>query len=266
MTTKNNFLFSLLIMAAALIFSGCDDEEVDVTLPSVSNVTINDMSENIQVNPGSTMHFDAVFSDDVRLGQYKLDIHDNFDGHSHGGRTTNVDAWDTTFVEELIGKTQEVHQDIKVPGNAATGPYHFNLQYFDAQGNEGPLLTLDFEIVDEAEQPVITFISPDTVNELEVAPGGSFDLVVDVADPDGLEEVHVYLVEEHEDHDHDHGRVTSEDPIWEEEFELDGAQEYQVNETIAIPATAEVGHYELKIKAKDLLGNVKVEEIEVHVE
>jgi hypothetical protein len=33
---------------------------------------------------GKSVHFEAKFSDDIELGAYKIDIHNNFDGHSHG--------------------------------------------------------------------------------------------------------------------------------------------------------------------------------------
>lgn len=260
----NYFLFSQLLFIA-LIFSACSEEDVDVTDPTVSNILLNDLSEDIQVNPGSTMHFDAVFSDDVRLGEFKVDIHDNFDGHGHG-RILSTVAWDTTFIVELIGKTQTVHEDIEIPANAATGPYHFNLQYFDDAGNEGELMTIEFEIVDPAAQPSIIITSPSPDAEYETTPGASFTLMATVADPDGLDEIHVELMEA--DEDHDHGRLTSEEALWEKEWDLSGESltEMSIEESIMIPASAELGHYELKIKAKDKEGNYKVSKIEVHIE
>jgi len=263
------FIFPMML-ALVLSIAGCNDEDaiVDTTDPVVSNVLLNDTSpdEDIEVNPGTTMHFDAVFSDDVRLGELKIDIHNNFDGHSHGRINEEAEPFSDERIIELIGREQTVHEDFVVPDNAATGPYHFNIQFFDNLGNEGDLMTIEFEIVDEAEQPLITINNPTSGTEVESSPGGTFTLDVDVSDPDGLEEVHAYLMEEHEDHDHDHGRVTSEEPIWEIEVELNGALEYQIDETVTIPANAEVGHYELKIKAIDMNGNVKIEEFEVHVE
>lgn len=260
----NYFLISLLFITV-LAISACSDEEVDATNPTVSDVTLNELSEDIQVNPGSTMHFDAVFSDDVRLGEFKVDIHDNFDGHDHG-RTLNAIAWDTTFIVELIGKNQTVHEDIEIPQNAATGPYHFNLQFFDEAGNEGDLMTIEFEIVDPAAQPSIVILSPDPNAEFETSPGASFTLMATVSDPDGLEEVHMEIMEAHDEHDHDHGRLTSEEAIWEKEMELNGESQLAIDENITIPASADQGHYELKIKAKDLEGNYKVSKLEIHVE
>src|SRR5690606_29709004 len=76
------FFFILLIGATSC--SNDDDGALDNAAPTVSDATLNDASEDIIVEPNSTMHFDAQFVDDVLLGQYKVDIHNNFNGHSHG--------------------------------------------------------------------------------------------------------------------------------------------------------------------------------------
>jgi len=258
--------FLCILLAVVVITSSCtEEEEVDDTDPVVTNVTLNDATEDIQVNPGTIMHFDAVFSDNERLGEFKIDIHDNFDGHSHGRLSQVTDPFDTVIIVELIGREETMHMDIEIPENAATGPYHFNLQFFDHIGNEGELMTIDFEIVDEAEQPAITINNPDPATEFEIAPSATFTLDAIVTDPDGLVELEAYFEEEHDDEGHDHGRLSDEE-LWEMEWPLNGETEVVINESITIDAAAEVGHYELKIKAKDSKGNVKLAAVEVHIE
>lgn len=272
---SKKLVFVLALVSASVFWISCDDngeDPVDLDPPTVENVTLNDQSEDIQVNPGDVMHFDADFADDNRLGQVKIDIHDNFDGHSHGRLMATPFTYQKII--ELIGKTQNVHEDINIPEDAATGPYHFNLQFFDEVGNEGELMVMEFEIVDEAEQPSIAVTAPDLSSEVEVAPGGSFALTGSASDPDGLEELHIQIMHEEEhDHDHDHedGRLMdddhgSEEALWEKEWELEGAMEAAFDEMVTIPADAEHGHYVLRIMAKDMNSNVKVLKGELHVE
>ncbi|MGK7393637.1 MAG: DUF4625 domain-containing protein [Candidatus Cyclobacteriaceae bacterium M3_2C_046] len=260
---KKLFLF-VLSVSAMLFLTNCDedDDPIDLTAPTIQNVTLNEQTENIQVNPGDDIHFDAELADDQLLGQLKIDIHDNFDGHQHG--RVAATPFSLERIIDLIGRTQTIHEDVEVPADAATGPYHFNIQFFDAAGNEGELMTIEFEIVDEAEQPTITITTPDPDTETEVAPGGSFAITGAVSDPDGLEELHMMLMHEEED-DHSHGRI-SEEVLWEKEWLLEGALEASFDEQVTIPANAETGHYILRIKAEDVAGNVKILKAEVHIE
>jgi hypothetical protein len=265
MKQLNLFFLGVLFLAFLAACNKDDDSvPVDRTPPTVRDVTLNDQTENIVVQPGSTMHFDAVFEDDERLGQYKIDIHNNFDGHTHGRLAHTPFEFSQTY--DLIGRTQTVHEDIAIPEDAAPGPYHFTLQFFDAAGNEGELVVMDFDIADPDNQPVITITSHDIIEEIEVEPGGSIILEGTVFDPDGLEEVHIILGHEVED-GHDHRR-NEEEPLFEFEVELNGETTWNFEDMgpIEIPEDAEEGHYELRIMAEDINGNTRVVTIEVHIE
>lgn len=251
-----------------LFFAACtkDDDTVpeDRTPPTVREVTLNDLTENILVEPGSNMHFDAVFEDNERLGQYKIDIHNAFDDHTHGRLAQTPFEFSQTY--DLIGRTQTVHEDITIPEDATPGLYHFTLQFFDAAGNEGEVVVMDFEIADPENQPVITITSHNIEEEIEVEPGGSILLEGSISDPDGLAEVHIILGHE-DDQGHDHRR-NEEEPLFEYELELNGENTWNFEGMgpIEIPEDAEEGHYELRIMAEDVHGHVKVVTFEVHIE
>lgn len=261
----NLFFFGVFFLAFLAACNKDDDTvPVDRTPPTVRDVTLNDQTENIVVEPGSTMHFDAVFEDDERLGQYKIDIHNDFDGHTHG-RLADI-PFELSQTYDLIGRTQTVHEDIAIPEDATPGPYHFTLQFFDAAGNEGEIVVLDFEIADPDNQPVITITSHDIDEEIEVEPGESIILEGTISDEDGLAEVHIILGHEEED-GHDHRR-NEEEPLFEYEIELNGENTWNFADMgpIEIPEDAEEGHYELRIMAEDVNGNTRLVTIEVHVE
>jgi uncharacterized membrane protein len=266
MKHSNLFFLSFLFLA---FLAACNKEDdavsVDRTPPTVRDVTLNDQSENIVVQPGTTMHFDAVFEDDERLGQFKIDIHNAFDDHTHGRLAQTPFEVSQTY--DLIGRTQTVHEDITIPEDATPGPYHFTLQFFDAAGNEGEVVVMDFEIADPENQPVITITSHNIEEEIEVEPGESILLEGTVFDPDGLAEVHIVLGHEEEEHGHDHRR-NEEEPLFEYELELNGENtwNFEAMGPIEIPEDAEEGHYELRIMAEDVHGHVKVVTIEVHIE
>ena len=258
--------FFKLVLVSTVFFMGCsvDDDSVDNTAPIVRNISLNGLTENIIISAGSEIEFDAEFEDDIQLGQYRINIHDNFNGHSHGKTLASEFSYPATH--DLEGKSQTVHKHIPVPTDATPGPYHFTLLYFDAAGNEGEPKFLQFEIADPSNQPVIEITSHDILQEIEVAPGNSIRLQGWIEDPDGLEEVHIRLAPEHED-DHNHGRLRDE-ALFDQEFVLNGATTWEFSEMggIDIPEDAAHGHYELVIRASDLEGYQKTVFIEVHVE
>lgn len=261
-------LLGFLSLLFLTVIAGCDnenDEPVDTTPPTVSGVTLNDASENIQVIPRSSMHFDAYFEDNVLLGQYKIDVHNDFDGHEHG-RAMN-EPFEYTMTYDLIGKTQTVHEDVEIPEDTTPGAYHFTLQYFDAAGNEGELVVMEFIIVNPESQPIVNIFSPNIEEEIEIAAGESFMIEGTATDADGLEEVHIMLGHEEEDN-HEHGRVGEEEPLYEAEYALNSVESwnFQESEPILIPVGTEPGHYKLSITVLDLLGNPTKVTAEVHVE
>lgn len=94
---------------------------------------------------GGTFVFRAAFSDNVALGSFSLDVHDNFDHHSH---STEVEACDMGPVKvpenpfkyiksfDIPGspKTYEARVEIAVPEDIDPGDYHFMVRVTDREG------------------------------------------------------------------------------------------------------------------------------------
>lgn len=264
MKTKAIFYLAGLFFLA--LFSGCSEDEnaVDDQAPTVADVKLNGLDENIIIQPGTEMQFDARFQDNILLGQYKIDIHNNFKDHGHGRIVENQD-FTFSAVYDLAGKSETVHEHIDVSSEATPGAYHFTLQFFDAVGNEGEIKALTFEIADPSGQPTITITSPDPSIPVQIAAGKNLSVEGLVEDPDGLKVVHVALLPEGEDHSHERD---SENALFEKEILLHGATSWNFDYlgTIELSEGIALGHYELSITAEDMQGNTSRVTIEVHVE
>ena len=101
--------------------------------------------------------FEMDLSDDVMLKSYKIEIHSNFDHHSHGGNSRAVqETVDFSFNRsyDVSGqKTAHIHHhDIVIPANATAGDYHLMVYCTDAAGNESYIarnIKLSNEVEDE---------------------------------------------------------------------------------------------------------------------
>ena len=136
---KTTFYLSIVIvlMSSVLLVSCSDDEKQGDTTKPV--ITLNAPAEGAALQPGSHIHFDMDLEDDVMLGSYKVEIHNNFDGHTHtkveAGETTPFaynNSWDVSDK-----KSHHIHHhEIEIPANATEGNYHFMVYCTDAAGNE----------------------------------------------------------------------------------------------------------------------------------
>lgn len=81
---SNKLLLSIIIMAGIILFNSCKKDDIDKEKP-VIDLTIQDA---FPVNC-DTLYFVASFTmkvrftDNVELGSFSIEIHQNFDHHSH---------------------------------------------------------------------------------------------------------------------------------------------------------------------------------------
>lgn len=265
---KKLFGFVLPTIAASLVFTACDkDEDNDTTAPVIKSATIDGKVEDIEVTAGTAMTFVVEVSDNEDLGQLKLDVHDNFDGHTH--KSTASVSWAEVKIVELSGTDKTVTQEMNVPAEATAGPYHADILLIDAEGNEGEFVERSIMIRNGSE-PGIDVTSPDFSGEVHAMKGSTLTIEGTVSDDVDLAEIYIVLEEEHEDDDHDH-KSTQEEVLYEMDFDLTGSADvswdFQTdgNVNIAIPANAETGHYELTIRAEDAEGNINILSGEIHI-
>ncbi len=80
MKKSNAFFLMSLILLGAATFVSCEKEEVDNEKPVIRLIA---PEEDEAIRPGSDIHFEVEFSDNVGLASYKVNIHGAFDGHTH---------------------------------------------------------------------------------------------------------------------------------------------------------------------------------------
>lgn len=142
-----------------LCIAGCSTENLDITAPQIDTITYIPAPIEAEVcgamepvvfilKGGEDLSFDAIFTDDKELAQYKVDIHNNFDCHGHGGGSApsvtvpNVNNqttdWTVLEIRDISGVSSAVARTLEVPQNVTAGNYHIHIQTLDEAGNSTP--------------------------------------------------------------------------------------------------------------------------------
>ena len=150
MKTNNNFLFLVIFSVITFfsLFASCHDDG-DTTKPVIDLI---EPEEDAVLQIGDKVHFEMEVSDNEMLSSYKVEIHPNFDGHTHNRTTRTTDFYfERTW--DLSGKKNDDihHHDIVIPGDATPGHYHLMVYCTDAAGNQASL-TRDIELSHEGEE------------------------------------------------------------------------------------------------------------------
>ena len=116
-------IISLLAMSV-FAFISCDDSDSDTTKP-VIELSEPEEGQELKIGDEHGVHFEMDLSDDVMLKSYMIEIHSNFDHHSHGksrAAATGEATVDFSFNRsyDISGKkTAHIHHhDIVIPANA----------------------------------------------------------------------------------------------------------------------------------------------------
>ena len=145
---------SIVKYVALLLLLGCSEDDPVNDGPDVESPVIQVTSSSpeakegmicnakesnvISVATGGEVILNLTFSDDRNLAQYKIDIHNNFDCHSHGRVAS---SWQVLKIENIFGKELEVNEVLEVPEDALAGDYHLQILCLDESGNEAePIL------------------------------------------------------------------------------------------------------------------------------
>lgn len=266
-------LVCLLFIACSL---SCGDNEVDVTAPTIENLNITPAPSTTQICGGTdnnvislvggeTLAFDAVFSDNSGLSQYKIDLHSNFDCHGHDGSSVpsvavpsvnaQTEDWAVLDIVNLEGTDQNVNRSLEVPSNVTAGNYHFQIQVLDAAGNDDPLAnvyTLKVQNSTDVIVPSLSLISPSD-NSFTASKGGSIQFEGRVADNLSLSEGGngvLFLSYTNLSS----GNTFNTDKIFPFDASVDTS--YDFDFTWEIPTTLVAGDYRVSIGATDGLRNV----------
>ncbi|WP_443946678.1 DUF4625 domain-containing protein [Pedobacter sp. AW1-32] len=141
---KIRFIFPVLALGFVL---GCskDNVEVDTIYPEINVTATSFPNQCSTITRGQTFTFSATFSDNVELGSSSIDIHHNFDQHSHSTEVSNCSSDAVkmpvnpfvlirTIAIPAGNTTYTVNEQIQVPANVDPGDYHFMIRVTDKAG------------------------------------------------------------------------------------------------------------------------------------
>lgn len=139
---------AFLFLACHALFTACssDNDVIDKEYPVIDISSTNAFPiQCSQVTRGQKFTFRASFSDNAALGSYSLDIHHNFDHHTH---STEVSDCETDPIKKPVKpmlyinsvtipdglKNYEAVQEIAIPEDIDPGDYHFMIRLTDKEG------------------------------------------------------------------------------------------------------------------------------------
>ena len=157
-----------------LLLSSCRREQDQTapvfTLQNISPAAVSDsicgqLADNIiPILSGQELVFEFKLSDNEALGQYKIDIHDDFDCHGHEGERSPIPTiWVLQDVVDVSGTEQVISRTLQVPSDVMAGNYHFQIKAIDAAGNENnqtPIYTLKIRNSSDTTAPAFLQLTP----------------------------------------------------------------------------------------------------------
>jgi hypothetical protein len=136
----------LYILAACLATNCSRDEAKDVETPTIDMSDSRAFPTNCAtLQRGESFLFRAVFTDNQALGNYNIEIHQNFDHHTHSGEATecpvdspkqpvNPFVYNRSFAIPDGLTRFEATAEITVPPDVDAGDYHFMVRLTDRAG------------------------------------------------------------------------------------------------------------------------------------
>ncbi len=143
---KKNLLTLILLCALCACSSSDDNEAKDMTYPVISSAGIVAAPIDCEVyHPGEVIPFNYVFTDDTELGSYNIEIHHNFDQHTHStssiecpmdAKKKPVNPWiyNQDFTIAPGQRSYTARHDISIPADIDPGDYHFMIRLTDRAG------------------------------------------------------------------------------------------------------------------------------------
>lgn len=256
--------YALCLMASALLgLVACKKEKKEELDNQKPSITIVKPASGSTAKGGENLQIEIRFSDNMNLSQYKLEVHPNFDGHSHGkteGEMVSPWEWDT--IVNVSGKEHTAKFSIRVPSDVKAGNYHFMAMCTDAAGYEAPLKYTEIKILnpDDTIPPSLTLTYPSVSLENEIV----FDsteteklvtLQGSITDNVRVKGFKIQLVE------HQHGKTLHGDEgtvIYEyQNMNLNGTSFNLSSVSLKLYRgdLEDDGEYELKVTGYDAVGN-----------
>jgi hypothetical protein len=136
----------MLLCALSACGSSDDDDTKDMTKPVINTKDVVAVPTDCEVyKRGDVIPFNSLFTDDTELGSYNIEIHQNFDHHTHSTSSVEcqmdekkdpVKPW--TYNQDFSipsgQKSFTARHDIAIPADIDLGDYHFMVRLTDCAG------------------------------------------------------------------------------------------------------------------------------------
>ena len=139
-------MFLTLLCALCACSSSDDEETKDMTYPVINTTDIVAVPTDCQVfKRGDVIPLNLLFTDNMELGAYNIEIHNNFDHHTHGTSSVEcpmeaekkpVNPWvyNQDFTIPAGQRSYTARHDITIPSDIDPGDYHFMVRLTDHAG------------------------------------------------------------------------------------------------------------------------------------
>jgi hypothetical protein len=136
----------LILMLALSNCSKDNAEPIDTIYPEINTSTTDAFPKQCSViKRGEKFVFKASLSDNAQLGSLNLDIHHNFDHHTH---STELEECNLSPVKQPVKpflliknvtipagqKSYQASTEIQIPADVDPGDYHFMIRLTDKEG------------------------------------------------------------------------------------------------------------------------------------
>ena len=157
-------IYKILFIALALLLSAIScstdgNSEIDEEKPTITiNYDSGFPQPCMELKRGETYEFRARTTDNAALASYSLDIHHNFDHHTHDEHSAECDLgavkepenpllYLENFSIEGSPAEYEIVIPVAIPEDADTGDYHTHFSVTDETGWQSRV-TIDIKITD----------------------------------------------------------------------------------------------------------------------
>ncbi len=143
---NKNTAYKIMIMLFAVAYlPGCETDKDDQP-PSIIMDYENTFPQNCDtIYAGESFNFKAEFSDNVELGAYSLEIHNNFDHHTHSTEPSECEldpvkipqnpwVYINQFSIPDASVTYLTNDVVGVPADIDPGDYHMYIRLTDKSG------------------------------------------------------------------------------------------------------------------------------------
>lgn len=135
----NSFFLNIIVVASfSGLFHSCLNDETDTESP---NIILHTPIEEQMFKTGESIPIHILFSDNVGVASYKIEIHIEDDGHTH--KSAELEEWFYSVSHEILNSpksyelTDEIYIPIEINGKLIEkGHYHFGVYVLDSSGNE----------------------------------------------------------------------------------------------------------------------------------